>query len=84
MKNILVQSTSAVTQPGEGSLVGHCSLCSPGAAADRQLVLLAEILNVGENQNGLKPTLQGNVNITSYQKTKYDVCDIRTFPRYAA
>ena len=40
---------SAVSQPGEESLSGCCPLSSPGAAADRQLLLWTEMLNIGHH-----------------------------------
>ena len=45
--NYLVQWISAVSQSAEGCLSGHCPLCSPGATADRQLLLWTETLNAG-------------------------------------
>lgn len=42
---------SAISQPGEGSLTGHCPL-----AADRRLFLWTEMLSAGWSLCGLKTT----------------------------
>lgn len=53
MKTILDKYISAVSQPGEHTLVSSCPLSS-GAAADRQLELQTGMLSADQSQSKLK------------------------------